>query len=140
MLAGNKSADLRRAFVQGAEVGVDTFLELCLLQVITALVDVEVAVAGVTKGTDADAMLLLQGVATSIDALSVGFAIAEYEVHEAIICSAIVGTVTFGLCMLGLKAGKHLGVKLAGKSIIIGGVILVIIGIEILLKHLLNLG
>ncbi len=74
--------------------------------------------------------LLVQGIATSIDALSVGFAIAEYTALSAFLASLIIAGVTFLLCIIGLFAGKKLGrfLKHAG---IIGGVILILIGIEI---------
>ena len=75
--------------------------------------------------------LLVQGVATSIDALSVGFAIAEYPAQAAVVESLIIGAVTFGICMAGLEIGKRFGTRLAGKAAILGGLILIGIGIEI---------
>lgn len=75
--------------------------------------------------------LLVQGVATSIDALSVGFTIAEYQFSAALIESLIIGVVTFVICMGGLAIGKKFGTKLAGKASILGGVILIGIGLEI---------
>ncbi len=93
------------------------------------------------KGEEATAVtkltllrLLVQGIATSIDALSVGFTIAEYKVTEALVCSAIVAAVTFGICVAGTYIGKKFGTKLAGKATILGGVILIIIGLEIFIK------
>lgn len=74
---------------------------------------------------------MLQGIATSIDALSVGFTIAEYRWPAALTESLIIGAVTFGICMAGLRIGKLFGMKLAGKASILGGVILIGIGIEI---------
>ena len=81
--------------------------------------------------------LLVQGIATSIDALSVGFTIAEYKVTEALVCSAIVAAVTFGICVAGTFIGKKFGTKLAGKATILGGVILIIIGLEIFIKGII---
>ena len=75
--------------------------------------------------------LLLQGVATSIDALSVGFTIAEYALFMAFLCAMIIAVVTFIICMAGLIIGKQFGTKFAGKASILGGVILIAIGIEI---------
>ena len=75
--------------------------------------------------------LLIQGVATSIDALSVGFTIAEYGLLEAILSAAIIAGITFFICYGGLAIGKKAGTKLAGKAGILGGVILIFIGIEI---------
>lgn len=75
--------------------------------------------------------LLIQGVATSIDALSVGFTIAEYGLLMAAVCALIIAVVTFFICMAGLMIGKKFGTRLSGKASILGGVILIIIGLEI---------
>ena len=75
--------------------------------------------------------LLVQGVATSIDALSVGFTIAGLTVGEALLESGIIALVTFVICMGGLFIGKKAGKKLSGKASVLGGVILIGIGIEI---------
>ncbi len=75
--------------------------------------------------------LFIQGIATSIDALSVGFTIAEYNVVMALVCSLIIAAVTFVICMAGLHIGKKVGTKLSNKAAILGGVILIFIGIEI---------
>ena len=81
-------------------------------------------------------VLMLQGVATSIDALSVGFTIADYDLLPAFICALIISVVTFAICMAGLLLGRAAGEKLAGKAPIVGGVVLIVIGAEVLLKHL----
>ena len=75
--------------------------------------------------------LLVQGVATSIDALSVGFTIAEYSFSEAFLACLIIGAVTFLICFAGLEIGRKAGTKLAGKADILGGIILIFIGLEI---------
>ena len=75
--------------------------------------------------------LFVQGIATSIDALSVGFTIAHYQLLEALIASLIIGAVTLVICLAGLKIGRTFGMKLAGKASILGGVILIAIGLEI---------
>ena len=82
-------------------------------------------------------MLLVQGVATSIDALSVGFTIADLNVWMALVSVLIVGVVTFALCLLGIYLGKKFGTKFSNKATIIGGVILILIGIEIFLTGVL---
>lgn len=82
--------------------------------------------SGVDKGA-----LLLQGVATSIDALSVGFTIAEYELLMAVVCALIIAGVTFVICFAGLSIGKKFGTRFAGKATVLGGVILIVIGLEI---------
>ena len=75
--------------------------------------------------------LLIQGVATSIDALSVGFTVAEYNVAEAIISCLLIGVVTFLICFAGIEIGKRAGTALAGKAGVFGGLILIFIGVEI---------
>ena len=75
--------------------------------------------------------LLVQGVATSIDALSVGFTIADYNFIEALLACLLIGVVTFFICFAGIAIGKKAGTKLANKAGIFGGVILVFIGLEI---------
>ena len=75
--------------------------------------------------------LLVQGVATSIDALSVGFTISDYGFVMALVCSLLIAIVTFIICMAGLFIGRKFGTKLANKATILGGAILVFIGIEI---------
>ena len=82
--------------------------------------------------------LLVQGVATSIDALSVGFTIADYTWPFALVEALIIGAVTFLICMAGLHLGKRFGTILAGKASVLGGLILIAIGVEILLKSLLG--
>lgn len=75
--------------------------------------------------------LMMQGVATSIDALSVGFTIAEYGIIMALVTALIIGILTFFICFLGLGLGKKFGTMFAGKASIAGGVILILIGLEI---------
>ena len=75
--------------------------------------------------------LMVQGVATSIDALSVGFTIADYHFAEALLACVLIGVVTFFICFAGLAIGKKAGTKLAGKAGIFGGAILIFIGLEI---------
>ncbi len=78
--------------------------------------------------------LMIQGIATAIDALSVGFTISEYNTITAVIASLIIAVVTFVICMVGLLIGKKVGEKLSGKAEIFGGIILIGIGIEIFIK------
>lgn len=80
--------------------------------------------------------LFIQGIATSIDALSVGFTIAEYNISMALLCALIIAVVTFMICVTGLALGKKFGTKFAGKASILGGVILIGIGIEIFVTGL----
>lgn len=78
--------------------------------------------------------LFVQGIATSIDALSVGFTIAEYDWLMALVASLIIAIVTFFICIGGLIIGKQFGTKLSNKAQILGGIILIAIGIEIFIK------
>lgn len=75
--------------------------------------------------------LFVQGIATSIDALSVGFAIADYGFAMALVCSLIIAAVTFLLCVSGLYIGKKFGTRFSCRASILGGVILIVIGLEI---------
>ena len=80
--------------------------------------------------------LFVQAVATSIDALSVGFTIAEYDFSHALVETVIIGVVTFIISYAGICIGKKFGTRLSGKASILGGVILILIGVEIFVTHL----
>jgi len=80
--------------------------------------------------------LVLQAVATSIDALSVGFAIAEYNTLMAFTASLIIAAVTLAICLGGIKIGKKAADKLEGKASILGGLILIGIGLEIWISNI----
>ena len=75
--------------------------------------------------------LMVQGVATSIDALSVGFTIAEYGLLMAVVAALIIGVLTFFICFVGLALGKKFGTVFSNKATIMGGIILIVIGLEI---------
>ena len=76
-------------------------------------------------------ILLTQGIATSIDALSVGFTIASYNWYMALAAAAIIAAVTFVICVAGIAIGKKAGNRLSGKAGVLGGVLLILIGLEI---------
>lgn len=78
--------------------------------------------------------LVLQGVATSIDALSVGFTIADYGIHSALTACSVIAVVTFCLSLAGVMLGRRLSSVVRGKASMIGGVILICIGFEIFIK------
>lgn len=82
-------------------------------------------------------VLMVQGIATSIDALSVGFTIADYDFFMALICVLIIAVVTLIICLAGLFLGKKFGTKFSNKAGILGGVILIGIGIEILITGII---
>ena len=84
-------------------------------------------------------VIIVQGIATSIDALSVGFTIANYSLVMALICAIIIAIVTFVLCFVGIGLGKKFGTRLASKAQILGGVILILIGLEIFIKGIFGL-
>lgn len=79
-------------------------------------------------------ILLMQGIATSIDALSVGVTIADYTLLMALAAAFIIGVVTFVVCSFGIVLGKKFGTRLAGSAQIFGGIILILIGIEIFIQ------
>ena len=82
--------------------------------------------------------LVVQGVATSIDALSVGLTISDNNVVEALFSAFIIAVVTFIICMAGLFIGRKAGNKLADKAGILGGAILIFIGLEILVTNFIG--
>ena len=75
--------------------------------------------------------------ATSVDALSVGFTIAEYGGLSALLCAAIISAVTFCICFVGVLLGKQAGCRFSGRAELLGGLVLIAIGIEIFLTHIL---
>ncbi len=81
--------------------------------------------------------LIVQGIATSIDALSVGTTIGEYNLKDAIISVLIIGIFTFIICFLGVIIGKKFGTKMAKNASIFGGSILILIGIIIFLRGII---
>lgn len=91
----------------------------------------EAASGGSASDGVAAGVLMMQGVATSIDALSVGFTTSKYGFAEALLSAGIIGAVTFAICTAGCLIGKKVGTKLSWKASIMGGVILIFIGIRI---------
>jgi len=81
--------------------------------------------------------MILQGIATSIDALSVGFTISDYNLIQALISCLIIGGVTYLICLGGILIGRGAGTHLAGKSGILGGCILIFIGLEIFITSII---
>ncbi len=81
--------------------------------------------------------LLLQGIATSIDALSVGFTIANYDFLMALVSALIIALVTFIICVIGLLLGRKFGTRFSNKATAFGGIILILIGIEIFVTGIL---
>ena len=79
--------------------------------------------------------LILLGVATSIDALAAGVALAVLDINiwQAI---ALIGLITLALSFLAFKLGRRFGAGLHAKAQLVGGVALVFIGLKILVEHL----
>ena len=82
-------------------------------------------------------VLMIQGIATSIDALSVGFTIVDYEAWMAMICAGIIGLVTFVICYCGVHLGKRFGMRFSKSASMFGGIILIAIGLEIFVSSFL---
>lgn len=78
--------------------------------------------------------LLMQGVATSIDALSVGLTMTDLNWIQALAESTMIGIVTFGICMGGILIGRKAGTKMSNKAGILGGLVLIAIGVKILVS------
>jgi putative Mn2+ efflux pump MntP len=117
------------------------WIALVLLLFIGGKMLIEGFRGGETEHTDValkPGTLLIQGVATSIDALSVGFTIEQYHVSQALAASLIIGGLTFVICSCGLRIGQRFGTRLAGKASILGGIILIGIGIEIFITGILG--
>ncbi len=113
--------------------------------VLLCYIGIKMVVEAKKKGEDGEEVtsitltfrtLIIQGIATSIDALSVGFAIATYTPLAAVTASIIIGVVTFFICTCGLWLGKKAGEKLKSKATLFGGIVLILIGIEIFIKDL----
>lgn len=82
-------------------------------------------------------LIVLQAIATSIDALSAGIAFAGLIPIKALISVLIISLVTFIICFIGINIGARFGKKLGSNAEIFGGVILIIIGLEIFISNIL---
>lgn len=78
--------------------------------------------------------LMLQGVATSIDALSVGLTISHLTFPFALLEAGIIAAVTLVICLVGIFLGKKFGTHLGKWATVLGGVILIAIGFEIFIS------
>ena len=94
--------------------------------------------AHATMGRITTSELLVQGVATSIDALSVGLTLANYGWQAALLSATIIAAVTYAICMGGLLIGKKIGNRLSSRAEILGGAVLIFIGFEILIRSFLG--
>ena len=81
-------------------------------------------------------LLLVQGVATSIDALAVGISLSAVQAN-IFFAAVIIGLITALLCSVASGVGRRFGPMLNNKAEILGGIILVGIGVRILISHLI---
>lgn len=79
--------------------------------------------------------LFILAIATSIDALAVGITFATMTV-PVLMASAIIGIITFFVCLFGVYLGSRCGNFLGNKAEVIGGLVLLGIGTKILIEHL----
>lgn len=86
-------------------------------------------VAGITFGA-----LMMQGVATSIDALAVGISFSVMRVN-ILVSAGFIAAVTFLCSFIGVAVGKKFGSVLNKKAQILGGIILIGIGVKIFVEH-----
>ncbi len=121
---------------------IDAFIPWLAL-VILSFLGINMFVSGIQNKKEEDTKkltilnLLIQAFATSIDALSVGFTIADYTIQQALICVGCIAIVTFIICLGAVKLGKKFGTKLGNKAEILGGIILFGIGLEIFITGIL---
>ena len=80
--------------------------------------------------------LFAQGFATSVDALSAGFALASYGLPQALASAAIISAVTFCDCAAGIAIGQRFGLRFSGRASVTGGVVLWLIAAEMILDAL----
>ena len=83
-------------------------------------------------------LIFIQSIATSIDALSTGLTFANYNVFEALMVTFLISLVTFIICIISVIIGKKFGTKLGNKALIVGGIILIIIGLEIFITGIIG--
>lgn len=104
--------------------------------VVEALTDKEeeIEVKEMDQPLDLKEMLLL-AIATSIDALAVGISLAALG-RPIVESSAVIGTVTFIISIIGVYIGNFFGNKYKKKAEITGGIILIFIGFKILCEHM----
>ena len=85
--------------------------------------------------------LIIQAIATSIDALTAGIDLArDYTIRQygyVLLAVAIIAAVTFIICLSGVKLGQRVGTKLAGKAGILGGCVLIFLGLKIFLVDII---
>ena len=109
--------------------------------IVLTYVGIKLIAAGVSGKEEAEPIsngnLLLMGLATSIDALSAGFSFAGYSWMKTLISACIILALTYAICIFGIYIGRKIGGKLSRNSSIFGGILLIIISLEIFIKSII---
>jgi putative Mn2+ efflux pump MntP len=86
--------------------------------------------------------MLTMAIATSIDALAAGITLPTILNGKASVWTAvsIIGVTTFLICLVGVLIGNRFGMKYKNKATLAGGIVLILIGTNILTKHLFGIG
>lgn len=77
--------------------------------------------------------LIVQGIATSVDAMAAGVSFAALEIH-ILPAALLIGIITFYCCFLGVYIGKIFGSLLGIRARFVGGIVLLLIGIKIFIE------
>lgn len=80
--------------------------------------------------------MFVMAIATSIDAMAVGISLAMTGNVDILSAVLLIGVVTFGVCVAGVKIGNVFGNRFEKKAQAAGGMILLLLGIKILLEHM----
>lgn len=88
--------------------------------------------SGNASGGFTNKLLLSQGIATSIDALSVGFAFTGMMFMQVLDAALIIAVITFIMCLSCVKVGILIGDRLNDKAELIGGIVLMLLGVRML--------
>lgn len=91
--------------------------------------------SGITKDVTRGLPLITLSLAVSIDALAVGFSIGVIK-GDIFIPAVIIGIVASTMTLTGIKLGTYLSMKFGQRVSVVGGIILILIGIQIVVKHL----
>lgn len=81
--------------------------------------------------------LILLAIATSIDALAIGFSLAMIKPENIWFVIFVIGIITFVICASGVYIGNKIGKMFNTKAELFGGIILIIIGLKTLIEGLL---
>ncbi len=84
----------------------------------------------ITKGKK----LILLSVATSLDAMAIGFSLALIKA-DIFFPSIIIGLVCAAMTLLGIYMGEKASNKLGQKAFLVGGILLILIGLKVVLEH-----